>query len=310
MANRIKILDIAPLRFVPKTLTLDPRYHVKHFDNALAADQIFRWEEKKYYAQKYQNNDELYWQIVSNYGPISARLLDSKGNIKAVATIAAISSTFYTTPEACYGCGIDLTGLDEGGYQVEMIFGAGGTETRMISEVLYVKSDHPDTLLFEFSCQNNEQGAIFQHREVFSFRVEGALHNYQPGTNDVVFEDEPANLVRLSATPFDTFKLSIGGGAGVPDWVVKKLNKILACDTVLIDGRQFVKPENAKWEKKTEDGSPLSGWSIDLRPAKTRNGLIIENDIPLDNSVVVVYVGEQDLFGPLGAGTGNIIKVE
>lgn len=312
MANRIKILDISPLRFVPKTLTLDQKYHIKHFDEALHADQIRQWEEKRYYVQKFQTNDPLYWQIVSNFGPVSARLIDRSGAFVVGATVNAVSTSYYLSPEVCYGCSIDLSGVTPGGYQVEMIFGSGLTETRLISEVIYVAVDFPNTACFEYRNDANEQGSIHQNGESFLFRCEATIHSYQPASNDVSYVDEPANIVKLSSVPFDTFKLTIGDGFGVPDWLIKKVNKILGCDTVLIDGKQFAKAEGAKWDRKSEEGNPLNGWTIDIRPAKAREGLIIENNLPLDHDVIVISVGETDLFGPLG-GTGtdaNIIKVE
>jgi hypothetical protein len=300
MANEIKLLDISPIKLVPETLTLDARYHMKHFEDAAYYAQLKKWEEKKFYSQKYQNNDTIYFQLVSNYGPVTAYLVDLDGKQIANATVGVISTTFYSSPKAAYGVSIDLTTVPKGVYRVSVIIGSGLSQYKLISEYLLIDADFPYTLLFEYSCDENEQGAIFQNGEVFSFRVEAGIHTYQPGTNDVVFEDEPANLVRLSATPFDAFKLTIGDGNGVPDWVVKKVNKILACNTILIDGRQFVKTDNAKWEAKGEDNSPLKGWTTDIRPAKNRDGLTISDNIPLDNSVVLISWGETALFGLTG----------
>lgn len=308
MANRIKILEISPIRLVPETLTLNDRYHFEHFGDAVYYETLKKWEEKKFYPQKWQNNDPIYFQLVTNYGPVSAYLVDMDDNIAATATVNAVTSTYYSSPETCYEFLMDISAVPKGIYRMRVIIGSGLSQYKLISEYMQIDADFPDTLLFEYNCTLNEQGAIFQNGEQFSFRVEGGIHSYQPGSNDVVFEDEPANLVRLSATPFDAFKLTIGDGGGVPDWVGKMVNRILACDTVLIDGKQFVKADNAKWEIKAEENNPLKGWTTDIRPAKARDGLTIENNIPLDNSVVVINVGETALFGL--SGEALIIKVE
>ncbi len=309
MANYVYLLDIASIKLVPKNAALDPKFHIKHFSEFLMEDQFLPHQFRKYYAQKYQTNDPLYFQFVSNFGPVTCRLLDKDGNIVVNGVSAAIASTYYSAPFTCYGCSINLAGLAKGMYQVELTVGSNDNEVVFVSEPLQIDTDLPGTILIQYSNVENDYGAIFQNGEQFAIRVEGAIDDFKPASNDVVYEDEPANITRLSSTPYRIFKGIFGGEEGIPDWMIDKINRASSCDTVLYDGKQFVKNEGAKWEGKSEDDYPLKGWNIELREAKARNGLTVENSIPLNNGVTVLYIGETQLFGTL-TGDALIKKVE
>jgi hypothetical protein len=312
MANTIYLLDISPVKLFKENYSIDAKYHTKHFNNAAYYDQIKPYEIAKYYKQKFQTNDSLYFQLVANFGPVEVLLVDCDGATIVSGTDTAISTGFYTAPFYAYGCNIDLSAVAAGTYFVKVKIGSGGSLTTLISEPLQVAEDHPGTILYEYTNSKNEFGAIFQNGETFSFRCEGYIQDFTPGSNDVVYEDEPANLTRLSAVPYRAFKLAIGNEEGVPDWVADRVNRIFACDDVLIDGKAFTRPQGSKMEKKSEEGYPMSGWLVELRESKARNGATIENDIALEDDVVVVYIADTSLFGLTG-GTGTdaiILKVE
>ncbi len=308
MANQIVLLDIAAVKLFLQTQTLDSRYHTWHFNVNSFYDSQLYFQERKIYCQKWQTNENIYVQLASNFGPVTARLIDAEENIIAPAVVTTLSQSFYFTPFAAYGITVNLAGITAGIYWLQVLVGGTGTETKLISEPMMIAEDWPGTIQFEYSHSENEYGAIFQNGEKMYFRTEGVIDDFTPGITETVFEDDPGNIVRLSSTTHRSFKLSIGNEAGVPDWVADKVNRIFGCDSVLLDGKQFVRPEGGKMEPKGEEGYPMRGWKMDIREAKNRNGLTIENDIPQNNSVVLIYIGENALFGL--TGDSYITKVE
>ena len=308
MANTINLPHINPVKLVQKNLSTFDKYNFRHFDIALFEDQILNFQEKKMYFQKFQNSDTITIQFTSTFGPFSFRLLDCKETVIATGTVTQISTSYFTAPTYAYKGEIDLTGIDEGIFWVELVIGTNPSQLKFISEPIYVAENHKNSMCFEYTNSTNDFGAIFQNGETFTFRVEAILKEFTPGSNDVVFEDEPANLVKLSSSAFRTFKLSVGAAQGVPDWVADKLNRIFGCDSVLLDGKAFTRNDGAKLESNGDPLIPLRGWSLEVRESKARTGLTFENNIPQDNNIVVIYNIEDSFFGDLGTNQTTIIS--
>lgn len=306
MDNQIYIPYLSPLKFVVKDLDYD--YSIKHLDVALQRNQIYNFQAKNYYYQKFQNSDTLAFQIVSNFGPCSIELVDCKNAIKATGTLTNISNTYYQIPFVAYKCNIDISAIDEGYYYVQVKFGTGLSLTTLISEPILIAETFDNTVLFEYSHTTNYGGAIFQNGEKFQFRFEAVFQDFQPQSNDTYFEDQSVDLVILSSFKFRTWKLIIGNAGGIADWIADKVLDILGCDMVLIDGKQFCKNQGSKLEPTRDRLTPLAGWSIEVRESKSRNGITISNNVPLDNDVIVTYVVEPYVFG--NVSDVNIIKVQ
>ena len=191
---------------------------------------------------------------------------------------------------------------------MQLKFGSGLSLTTLISEPILIAETFENTAIFEYSHSTNYGGAIFENGETLKFRCEAVLQDFQPQSNDTYFEDQTADLVLLSSFKFRTFKLIIGNASGVADWIADKILDILGCDKVLIDGNQYCKNQGSKLEPNRDRLTPLAGWSIEVRESKSRNGVTISNNQPLDNDVIVSYVVEPYVFGNLG--DVNIIKVQ
>lgn len=306
MANIINIPLITPYKFVLQNLVIDDRYNQPVFDDALLSNQILIWQQTANYFQKVQNNDGIYFQLNANYGPLSVQLLNCNNIVVATGIVTPVNSNYFKVPVVGYECTIDITDVNlvpEGIYYIKV--SVGSPITVLISEPIHIKSKHIGTMLFEYQNTSNAFDVIFQNNEQFSLRVEAALLGFQPGSNEVVYEDEPANLLTLSAYAFRTWKLKIGAAKGVPDWVADKINRILCCDTVMIDGKYFTKNDGSKLEPNGKDEIITKGWTVELRESKARTGVTISNDIPQNNSVVISYPADSKLFG--GAGQVNVL---
>jgi len=100
----------------------------------------------------------------------------------------------------------------------------------------------------------------FYHRVCGGFDT----NDFAPSSKDVVYRDQRFDLTQLDSLPFDTTKLTIGDGGGIPNWQAAIINRILSCSYINISGRKYVKNEGAKLEKISEKNYPMMGWKIDL----------------------------------------------
>lgn len=313
MSNKITIPLLSPIRWVVKDLSIESGVQ-PHFDTALFENQRLSFQENKRYFQKWQKSDTIATPITANIAPTAFVLVDCTGTTVKAGTIATVASGFITAPDVQYLLSIALSDVAEGFYWLKATFGSGGSATVLLSEPLEVATTHKNTAVFNYGNDINEYGIVFRDGKTFNFRCEAVLQDFAPGSNEVVFEDQPANMVRLSSNPFRSFKLIIGNAHGVPDWVADKINRIFGCDTVLINGKQFVRPEGAKMDRNGDRSYPMSGWSFDVREAKARDSEVIESNIPVDDQISVIYdldtTGFGDLDTPPFGGNINIENIE
>lgn len=292
MPNTIKIPHLNPIKFVSNARAFNVRQHIRHLDQALQSEITYNFQEPKEYGAKFNDTDPVYWQVVTNYGPVTCKLVNCDGDTVINGTVTAIVTDFYTAPETAWGCELDISGLDEGTYQAMFSVGSGSAKREFISEKIRIASNHSNTAMISYTHRENKAGAIFENGEIFYFRVEGLLTDFQPGSNDVVYEDQTADLVSITATPFRSWKFVAGNEEGIPDWVADRLNRIFGCDTVNIEDRQFTRLEGGKMDRNGDRDYPLSGWTIELRESESDETLDFSNDeeLPLPR----IYYGHQD----------------
>lgn len=306
-SNILNIPLINPFKFVVEELTYEDRYNTTPFDDAFISNQVLEtWQEKTKYIQKVQNNDGIYFQFNANYGPLSVELVNCKNEIVANGVTSLVNSTYFKVPFFGYECTINISNplvITEGVYFIKIK--AGSPSINVVSEAIYIKEKHTDTMLFEYTNSSNYFDVIFQNKEQFRLRCEMALLQFKPGSNDVVYEDEPANLLTLSAYPYRVWTLKIGKAIGIPDWMADKINRSLCLDTIKLDGKYYTKNDGAKLEPNGIDEVVTKGWAVELRESKARTTVPIVNDNPLNESIVIMYPADVQLFG--GLGTTNIL---
>jgi len=309
-SNKVYLPYLNDIKLVQQNYVLSDKYHIAHFDESLFVHQIYDFQEEKKYYQKFQTNDKIYFQVISDFGLVNARLINCEEEIIVTGTVAPILNSFYNIPKVAYGCTIDLTGVPTGYYYVKALVGIGAGQMKLISEPIYVDVNIPNSILFQYKHRKNFYGSIFQNGETFSFRCEAILTDFKPSVNSVVFEDQTANLVSLSATAFRSFELVIGDGYGVPDWVADKINRIFGCSTVLLDGKQFVRSDGSKMSRNGDKLYPMAGWTIEVREAKANNGVTFSNDLPIGSDVISIIFDEPVLFGDTAGLTTDAVTLK
>jgi hypothetical protein len=301
---------LCPAKFVPLGINMPAQYHFKHMDEWWHSEQIQHYVEQNTYAQKWQTNDEIKIQCQTNgLGPVQVDLLDCEGKVLNSVSFSTVSDPSVISPMILFEGNIPLVGLEDGYYYLLLTAGTGGTIAQMLSEPLYVKENHENTLLFEYTNAKNKQACIFSSGYDPSIRVEGWMDDFSAEGIFTSYVNQPADIETLNGIPYRTYKLNIGFNRGLPDWMADKINRIMMLNSVKIDGKYFSRDSDAKMEKTTVPGSPLKYWTLIVREGKNRDGISLSTSGQLDNELTVAYNINTKAFGD-GAGSDNIVQVE
>ena len=101
----------------------------------------------------------------------------------------------------------------------------------------------------------------------------------------------------IEGIPTRKYKLFVGKGVGVPDYMIDKLNRILTLNQVRIDGKRFTREEDAQFEAERVIGVPGALWTIAIREGINRQANTIGTDGNLEKTAVVVYNVDTGYFG-------------
>lgn len=272
MADIIKIPYLNPLQFRP-------------YPGKFACDLIPAHEEQRAYLQKFQKDDRIKFQILLLEGAwedVSFKVIDIYGNV-AMQSTGLADDQLYNNEYNVWGNNpenIILDMIDYGIYCIEIAI----TITQAMP-VVYFRSEyfefapiHEDTLLIEYSHDGNENEMVFvpggdiEKQRYFQLRIEGGLNSdgFSPSSKDIYYIDQPREMYLLNSVPFNVYKFTFGNGAGIPNWMVDKLNRIFGLDYVEINGTQFIKNDGAKLESSREKYYPFAGWQIEMVEAGTK----------------------------------------
>jgi hypothetical protein len=137
------------------------------------------------------------------------------------------------------------------------------------------------------------------------------VQDYQPGSERIVFVDQPNNIEQLSANTFSTGVFIIGDQWGVPNIFIKKINQHFACSQVLIDGKQFVGNQGARFEGKREENYPMTGWAFELREADASTKDRSVADETQGTPFMIVFNIQNKGFGSItNPASTNTIQIE
>ena len=147
------------------------------------------------------------------------------------------------------------------------------TQDRVLrSEPIHIAEAHEKTVLIKYSNDSNKFNLKFITDFVsppqlyFYLRVEGGIlsDGFKPGSKDEVYIDQVRSVVLLDSEPFIIYTFSFGSATGMPNWLADKINRVLSCNLVTINNKQFSKNDGAKLEPSRSENYSLAGWKIDL----------------------------------------------
>lgn len=294
-----------PIKFVIDGNTNLPQYATKHFDDFIFQEQILDWEQPTNYCIKYSTSDIIKLQFHCDSDPVVLIVLDENNEVVTTSTLNWILRNKYDTSMFVYEASISLNSFTAGRYRIKLEVGTAVA----ISEWIQVLDDISNTILLEYNNTKFYGNVMFETGIVFGFRVEGSIGKMIPKSKDSLYEDEVLNQTILNSRPFRLFKLSIGGTFGIPDWVADRLNWILGCNNIAIDGKYFCKSDGANLEPKEEENYPLRGYLIDMRESIRRDSFILQGTVNTNKKLVIISNIDSKGFGNLANASNDVVSI-
>lgn len=273
MANKLSFSFINPLQLVDINPVNIPQYISRFMDDYLLTVRLNQWQAKSF-LQVWQNNDVVTLQAQNNMGALQVDIIDCKQSVFLSFLMDQKQQNLYEPTTFIYESNSSLGPLPESVYFLRVTAG-GGLKT-MISEPICVKELHENSLLIEYVNRSFYQGIIFETGITPSIRVQGLLTLKDTQAKDTIYEDQVLDMVMVQSKPFEVYELLL---FQIPDWMRKKINRIIGCSDLRIDGKFFTKNEGAKWEKENiTDNGLLADYKIELRELINRDSKLILTD--------------------------------
>lgn len=218
------------------------------------------------YVQRFLPSDSIYVQYatIGQYvGDLEIWLTDSAGN-----DISQLEPTVIKTTDDVTVSAVAWPPLPVGSYILQFRI---AQYSRVIAWAPFcIVAELPDSVLFTYTNYRDDFDTVFNTE--IDYRVEAVWLPTDTSflVNAESFRDQNGIAHQLSAQPYETRALTIGGGIsafGVPDWVARKINNIFSCSSVFIDGEQYARSEGAVPEKTDiATDYPLFMYKITVEP--------------------------------------------
>lgn len=265
-ANPIQLVNIKPKN--------PGKYYYQHMGDNLQYQLTPDFQTKKCYFQKFTTQDSPVIQILSDYDTIEIKLYDIQTELLE-QTFSAIEVPTLILNETfkCYQAEINFGTVPEGEYQLVVSYiDEADEEIFYYSEPISIKEVHENTVLIEYANSENAFSMILDTGYIGQIRVEAAILNFKPGSDDVIYNDQERNSTTLYSLPFRQFQFFLGDAEGLPDWIIDKVNRAFSFNILSLDGKTYNKLDGAKFEEKRLDLYPFSGQVIDIMPVE--NGFL------------------------------------
>jgi hypothetical protein len=311
MALGAAIPHLSPVKFVPAGILIPAQYNFRHIDQELFINQIDFWAFKENYISKWQTNDTIEFQCVTNgLAPVVVTILNECGQQVTTINLAQQASVPVISPLILWQGTYSLVGLSPGIYSMILTAGTGTATVVFKSEKLSVATYWPRTMLLQYSDTRNKQCTIFSNGWSPSFRVEGWIDGYSPDADFTSYRDQAANNYTLYAVPYLGSYFNLGDRTGVPPWVHRLVDRILYLQTVLLDGKQFTRVPKEKWDATLKiEGWPMYAYKLPILPSENADAVVATTTGALEGGdLTVMYNIETDGFGNGSAGS-NVVQV-
>lgn len=279
LLNPIKYHEVTPVQL--------PQYLSKSIEKYPFIETIEEWEQEVDYPQLWQKTDAITQQLLSGYGPVNMQIIDADNVVKIATNFTQRLQNKQDASQWVYENTTILNSLPKGYYFIKLSVGSS-SPTFLISEPQLVCDKIPDSVYLEYHHRSFYGDVFFETGLVFSSRVLGKIKLSNPASKDTIYEDQPLNETLIWSYPYEVYDFLVGGSYGIPDYLIKRLNRVFGCSSTLIDGTAYTKSEGAKWERKSFDDYPLSGWTLELRQAINRASQVYENGTMQARQVSVV----------------------
>ena len=171
---------------------------------------------------------------------------------------------------------------------------------------------HENTMLIEYSCDDNKFDCVFKTTDYmyrFYLRIDGGTKSGDISYNadDVFYSSADRTIYLIDSIPYTVRKYTFGDSLGLPVWLADKINRVLACDSIMIDNIVVVKNDGAKLEAMTSDAYPYVGLKVELLYQEEGNSeLLYEKQELMQSGLSVEMVDKVNSFSISAPKTGRI----
>lgn len=316
MNNYVSITQVNPLELYDTDRALLPQYNTKFNDDWYEREARKSWQTTSVgcYFQKWQFNDAIFQQFISNVAPIKMQCYDCSGlKVGASLQFTQKQQNRYVPGMFVYEANMALDFIPKKGrYKFKITFGDPVIKT-LESDYVDISEQWVNTVLVEYKNSFYYADAIFATGWSPNIRVEGWFKDEAPASKDEIYTDQVYNQTMIYSDPYRVRNFIIGPGSGLPDWMPQKLNWILGCDSVFIDGKGFTKASDAAF--KAEELDPMyayRGWSIDLQETLRRTSKVFPIDPTTGGKKLLVALNsETQGFADTTIGSSsNVIQIK
>ncbi len=298
---------INPVKFTKEVPDEVGQYRSKHIDDWQFTDTIHDFEQRVCFSQYWQLNDTIKLQYKSNYAPMTLELYRATDDARMHSVSFSQVRQDYFQPEFfIYEVSLSLQAFAEGEYYFKIKVGSPVNLT-LTSELQIFSERIENSLLLEYLHRKFYCDVFFETGFAPSIRIPGIMKPKAPASKDNVYEDQELNMTMLKSQPYCLWTLSIGSSEGIPPWLVKRLNAILGCSSLKIDGRFYTKNEGAKLDENAQEFYPMAGYSIELREMLNRSSVIYEDEVVIEGKMAVVIVADSKGFANQASGSNYFV---
>lgn len=303
-----------PLQDVP----VDPAqnenlYATRHIDDYLFIDQIYDFQNKIPYLQKFVAADIVRLQYETSYSPVTLVMVDQWGRSITGKTVVmnVVKNNRYMPGLVVAEAQLDLSGLKQDWPYRYLIYGAGTLLRKTEWFCIRKSPKYPvNTTRLDYFNSTYHGDVLFETGIQFSLRVEGYIKNDVPGNKFIVYENQPLNQTVVNGRAFRNLIYFVTGYAGgVPPWLIDKINRAMTCDNLLIDGKYFAVVDG-QWTPYEDPDTQLAGWSIKIREGLNRSSKVSVGLTDPNKKITLIHNIDGRLYGDVSSNAGeNIIRV-
>lgn len=319
--NSVFYAFLSTVQFVPINQTQPAKYKTFNRNTFLFREQVAHWVVTEGYVQPVEIGDPITLQFITHsLDPLiyTVYKCGSDAVFAGPTNLDTIAANAIITPYILWQKIVDTTGWPEGEYYIVIKNTTIGD--LLVSECLDVKTEHEDTILLEFTSSQNAQQFVFLSDAPFSgsMRFYGMFDNrFKQKYSGKFFIDQPQDISILNAIPYEITTLHIGGGSqgAAPDYVHRKVFRMLMLDGAKLDGEGFTLNEGAELQDEfITKGAPKTFKKVDIRPKNNLMGIVVEaGQVDTDASLMVTV--DAGAFGPnddneAGTTAPDIIEIE
>jgi hypothetical protein len=301
--SRITIPYLNPVKFHKLTPDETAKYLTRHMDDWNFSNTVPAYQIKQHYYQPFQTSDSLELQLESSFTAHTAKIVDGCGVTVQTLTMVQGAESASEPGLFIYEISQSLAAIEPGKYYITINC---NDELVLVSEPIEIKEVHEYSIVIEYSHTQNKDGLIFETGKTLELRVGGHIIFKEPASKDTSYEDQSYDTTTLDSVPYRIWELYVGGSTGIPPYLIDKINRILGCNSLKVEGIYFAKPEGAKLEAIVADDYTLRGWTVDLQEAENQYSLEYSNVTPPEPTPPTVLGTPTISFPYISSGQINV----